>query len=290
MKGKEESSFCEQKEAKKLHPHANDECRSNSDGKWKKFFCFFLFTKRSALFLFLAFPAQATPDIVSLNLCTDQYLLALAPERAAAITFLARDPALSAMQSAAQAVPTVRADAEAVLALRPALVLAAPWGARATLDALARRGVAVERIPPPTDFDAIRTTTRQLGARLGAPARAEALLAEMDAILARPRSSQGSAIALEPRGLTAGTGSLRDAVLRAAGLTNAADGRALSLEALARAPAVLLVVAPPPAYPARATEWLAHPALAHHPRRALAPHLTICGGPWTAAAVAMLAP
>ncbi len=253
--------------------------------RWKKFFCFFLFTKRSAFFL-LAFPAQAAPDIVSLNLCTDQYLLALAPERAAAVTFLARDPDLSVMAATAAGIPTVRADAEAVLALRPALVLAAPWGARATLDALVRRGVAVERITPPTDFAGIRATFRHLGARLGASDRAEALLAQMDDA---PRAAQGAAIALEPRGLTAGPGSLRDAVLRAAGLANAGDGRQLSLEALARTPATLLVLAPPPAYPARATEFLAHPVLAHHPRREIPPRLTICGGPWTADAVALLA-
>ncbi len=259
---------------------------ASGPAKWKKFFCSFLFTKRSAFFFLLTFPAQAAPDIVSLNLCTDQYLLALAPERAAAVTFLARDPELSAMATAAAAVPTVRADAEAVLALRPSLVLAAPWGARATLDALARRGVAIERITPPADFAAIRATFRHLGARLDAAARAEALLAEMDTT---PRPAQGHAIALEPRGLTAGPGTLRDAVLRAAGLRNAGDGRQLSLEALARTPATLLVVAPPPAYPARATEFLAHPVLTHHPRREIPPRLTICGGPWTAGAVALLA-
>ena len=248
--------------------------------------------RRLALLLgvLLAVPLPTAARVVSLNLCTDQYLLALAPGRATAVTFLARDPDLSVMAAAARDVPTVRADAEAVLALRPSLILAAPWGARATLDALVRRGVTVERITPPADFDAIRSTTRQLGARLGASARAEALLAEMDAVLARPRAAQGAAIALEPRGLTAGPGSLRDAVLRAAGLANAADGRQISLEALARSPGILLVVAPTPAYPARATDWLAHPILARHSRREIPPRLTICGGPWTASAVALLAP
>jgi iron complex transport system substrate-binding protein len=224
---------------------------------------------------------------VSLNLCTDQYLLALAPERAAGVTFLARDPTLSVMADVPA--PVVRADAETVLALRPTLILAGPWGARATLSALARRGIPIERIAPPTDFPAIRATTSRLAALLGAEPRAETLLAEMDSLLARPKSS-GPAIALEPRGLTAGPGSLRDAVLRQAGLTNASDGRAMSLESLARAPAILLVVAPPPPTPSRATEFLAHPALAKHPRREIPPALTVCGGPWTARAVALLAP
>jgi len=240
--------------------------------------------------LLLVSPAPAASQIVSLNLCTDQYLLALAPERAAAVTFLARDPSLSVMSTTAAQVPTVRADAEAVLALRPTLVLAAPWGARPTLDALARRGIRVERLDPPADFQAIRTATTRMGALLGAEPRAKALLAEMDATLAAiPPIPPRLAIALEPRGLTAGPGSLRDAVLRQAGLRNAANGRQLSLEALARAPAVLLVSAPPPPTPSRATEFLAHPLLAAHPRHELPPALTVCGGPWTARAVALLA-
>lgn len=241
----------------------------------------------AALLALLAFPAAAAERVVSLNLCTDQYLLALAPERAAAVTHLARDPTLSVMADAARHVPSVRADAEAVLALRPQLVLAAPWGARVTLVALERRGVRVERIALPDSFAAIRAATRQLAGLLGVPERGEALLEGLDPPPAAPR---GKAIALEPRGLTARPGSLRDAVLRAAGFENASDGRAMGLEALARRRDVLLVVAPPPPTPSRATEFLAHPLLAGHARREVPAALTICGGPWTARAVALLAP
>ena len=46
----------------------------------------------------------------------------------------------------------------------------------------------------------------------------------------------------------------------------------------------------PPPTPSRATEFLAHPLLAAHPRREVPAALTICGGPWTARAVALLAP
>ena len=80
-----------------------------------------------------------------------------------------------------------------------------------------------------------------------------------------------------------------DAVLRAAGLTNAADGRRLGLEVLLRHPPDLLVVPQPPEYPSLATEMLDSPAVAAIPRRALPMPLTICAGPFTAQAVAMLA-
>ena len=60
--------------------------------------------------------AQAA-GVVSLNLCTDQYLVQLAPEQVAALSPLARDPSLSVVAAEAARLPWVRADAEAVLKL-----------------------------------------------------------------------------------------------------------------------------------------------------------------------------
>ena len=79
------------------------------------------------------------------------------------------------------------------------------------------------------------------------------------------------------------------AVLLAAGMTNASDGGRVSLEALLRRPPDLLVVSTVPAYPSLATSLLEHPALAGLPRRAIPPALTICAGPFSAEAAAMLA-
>ena len=80
-----------------------------------------------------------------------------------------------------------------------------------------------------------------------------------------------------------------DAVLRAAGLDNASDGSRVGLEALLRHPPDLLVVPTAPAYPSLATALLDHPALAGLPRRAIPPALTICAGPFSAEAAALLA-
>ena len=234
--------------------------------------------------------AQAA-GVVSLNLCTDQYLVQLAPEQVAALSPLARDPSLSVVAAEAARLPWVRADAEAVLKLAPDWVLAADWGAQTTLQALERRGVRVVRSALPEDFPAIRVETLRLARLLGVEARGVALLAQMDATLAQVVPGPAlAATELEPRGYTAGAGSLADSVLRAAGLRNAGMGRRQDLETLLAHPPALLVMTDAPAYPSLATDFLRHPALARLPTRHLPPASLVCGGPWSADAVRALAP
>ena len=244
------------------------------------------------LFFLLAGPAGAA-RVVSLNLCTDEFLLLLAPEQAVAVSFLAAEPSMSVVSAAARLVPQVRADAEAVLRLHPDLVLAGPYGAQTTLALLERRGLRVERLGLPEDFAAIRAETRRAAALLGVPARGEALLAEMQARLdSVPPAAVPPlrAVMLEARGYVAGPDSLAGGVLRAAGLAgDAGVGGQPGLEAFVVHPPDLLVTATAPAFPSMATDLLRHPALAGIPRREVPPALLLCGGPWTAAAVTLLA-
>lgn len=244
-----------------------------------------------ALALFLATSAQAADRIVSLNLCSDQLLVLLAPERIAALSTLARDPALSFVAARAAALPQVRADAEAVLRLAPDLVLAGRYGAQATLALLEARGVRVLRLEQPRSFEDIRGQMREFAAVLGVADRGDALVAEMDARLAAlPHPARPvRALLWQPRGWTSGPGTLGDAVLRAAGLANAGSGGQVGMEALLTRPPDLLVTATAPAYPSLGTDMLRHPALAGLPRRAVPPALLICGGPFTALAAELLA-
>lgn len=241
--------------------------------------------------LFLMAAAPTADRVVSLNLCSDQLLVLLAPERIAALSTLARDPALSFVAGRAAALPQVRADAESVLRLKPDLVLAGRYGAQATLSLLETRGVHVLRLEQPRSFDDVRMQLREVAAALDVPDRAEALVAAMDARLAAlPRPAQPiQALLWQPRGWTSGPGTLGDAVLSAAGLANASAGGQIGIEALLARPPDLLVTATAPSYPSLATDMLRHPALAGLPRRAVPPALLICGGPFTAKAAELLA-
>lgn len=243
------------------------------------------------LALLASAPAQAAERIVSLNLCSDQLLVLLAPERVLALSTLARDPALSFVANRAAALPQVRADAESVLRLNPDLVLAGRYGAQAALALLEARGLRVVRLEQPRNFDDIRTQLREVAATLGVPDRGEVLIAAMDARLAAlPRAARSArALLWQPRGWTGGPGTLGDAVLHAAGLANAGSGGQVGIEALLAHPPDLLVTATAPAYPSLATDMLRHPALAGLPRRTVPPALLICGGPFTAQAAELLA-
>ncbi len=241
--------------------------------------------------LLLMAAAPAAERIVSLNLCSDQLLVLLAPERIAALSTLSRDPALSFVAGRAAALPQVRADAEAVLRLKPDLVLAGRYGAQATLALLEARGLHVLRLEQPRSFDEIRVQIRELAAALGVSDRGEALVAGMDAQLAAlPRPARAvRALLWQPRGWTSGPGTLGDAVLHAAGLANAGAGGQVGIEALLTHPPDLLVTATAPSYPSLATSMLRHPALAGLPRREVPPAVLICGGPFTARAAELLA-
>lgn len=239
----------------------------------------------------LAAACQAADRVVSLNLCTDQWLVLLAPEKIAALSDLSRDPTLSFVAPEAARYPQVRASAEAVLALHPDLVLAARYGAQTTVAQLALHGIPIGRLDLPEDFPGIARVTRDAAAVLGVPERAEALVAAMRATLAaiEPPAHRTTAIAWEPRGYTASPASPMGAVMTAAGLTNAGTGQRLGTEALLRHPPDILIVPDTPAFPSLATDMLDSPVLRGIRRRALPPALTICAGPFTARAVTLLA-
>jgi iron complex transport system substrate-binding protein len=240
-----------------------------------------------------ALAAEPPRRVVSLNLCTDQLLVRLAPDRIAALSPLARDPAISAVAAEAARYPAVRASAEAVLRLRPDLVLGGDFGAERALAALRARGVAVVTVGFPADFAGIRQELRSVGERLGVSPAAEAEISAMDRTLAAvppaPTGPRPTALGWEPRGYTSGPGGIEDAVLRAAGFANTGDGRRWGIERLLAHKPDLLVLPEDPAFPSFATDLLDNPALSGIRRVRVPPAWLICAGPATARAVALIA-
>ncbi|MFW6050730.1 MAG: ABC transporter substrate-binding protein [Myxococcota bacterium] len=201
-------------------------------------------------------PPPHPQRIVSTNLPADEILLALvSPDRIVALSHFADDPVVSNVRRRARAVPhRVGGRAEPILALHPDVVFAFPFG-QADAEALLRQAnVPVVHVPGADSLDEIRAHVRRIGRVVGAPERAEALVAEMDRSLdaARERvrgTRAPRALLWNVTGTTAGAGTLFDELLAAAGGRNAAAeagirGLAtLPLErALAIDPEVVLVI------------------------------------------------
>jgi iron complex transport system substrate-binding protein len=195
----------------------------------------------------LAGPAHAGPRVYSLDQCADQYVLALSPR--ADIVGLSKRAlnADSDLRDDVGALPLRRATTEAMLAVRPGVVIRY-WGGDERLVAdLRRRGVAVVSLDDAHDFAGVRANIVAVAAALGQPRAGARLIAEMNARLAASRGAWGGrgALYITPAGYTAGGGTLIDATLREAGLTNLAGGdgfHAVRLEALVMHPPSALVL------------------------------------------------
>lgn len=248
-----------------------------------------------ASLLLVASPADAAPSrILSLNLCADQLLIALADRgQIAGVTQLATDRAMSAAAAEARGLRPTRGDAEDVLAIAPDLILAAPGPDRRTV---APHAVVI--VPPANSLEEIFAQIAKVAAAVGHPARGTALIARMRADLAQVRPVGSGAVAAyyQRRGYMTGAGTLVDEMMARLGLVNLAEtlGKAplarLSLEELVAArPDFLIVEADAARAADEGSAMLRHPALAGIPRLIVPEAWTVCGGPAYVRAVRTLA-
>src|SRR3546814_21060735 len=91
-----------------------------------------------------------------MNVCTDQLVMQIArPERIVSLSFLSRDPQVSAMAAEAAVFPVNHGLAEEILPLRPDLVVAGSYTPRPTVPLLRRLGVPVLALAAETSIAAV---------------------------------------------------------------------------------------------------------------------------------------
>jgi iron complex transport system substrate-binding protein len=244
--------------------------------------------------------------IVSAFLCTDEYLFRLVPRaRIAGLSYLSADthPVVSTIAEQVKGIPLIRASAEQVLALHPDLVISYENTNVRQMQLLRAAGVRVLEVPWAQSLADVRRITEMLGAQLGARARAQALLQQMDGALAKARAGPPHpavrTLVYEPNGYATG-GGVTDEILSAAGLENIGTGghltRAGTLpveNVLTLAPELLILNGENEQQPARADLVLRHPALRALgsgtlvARTSLVPLL--CPGPWSVSVAPQLA-
>ena len=237
--------------------------------------------------------ALAGPRVASLNLCADQYILALAePEQILSLSPDAHDRVLSHAAIKARNFPITNGSAEAIAAYGPDIVFANPYGRDGTKSLLQGLGITVIELEVAQDFEAIKRQTRIVAQALEQSARGEALITDMERRLTSTHQDgpRPVAVNLQRRGFIAGAGTLVDAAMTAAGFDNLA--RKISGDAVRQVSLEELLIHKPDFIVlnqtlTRAEDWgtilLEHPALTSlYPpakRLMLESHYTVCGGP-----------
>lgn len=187
-------------------------------------------------------------------------MLALSPRDSIAGLSKRADDADSYMRERARGLPMRRVDLETVLTARPEVVVRYWGGEPRLVSALQARGVRVVTIDDASGFDGVRVNIRRVAAALHQPAAGEGLVARMDRRLAGASGawSGARALYLTAGGVTSGPGTLVDAVLRAAGMTNIETRpgyQTVSLEQLALAPPQAAVLGFFDTFPAAGDSW-----------------------------------
>ena len=185
----------------------------------------------------------ATPTIVSLDYCADQFVLALADREQ--ILALSKDAErqFSYLRDKAAGIPKVRAAAEDVVALNPDIVVRS-WGGDARALALYQRfGIHTVQIGYADDVEGTGDLLREVASAIGQTARAEAILSAAP----KPAAPSGrKALYVTPGGVSAGKDTMIESIMAHAGLENANTGTgwtSLPLESLVMEPPGLMLAA-----------------------------------------------
>lgn len=227
--------------------------------------------------------------IVSLNLCADQLLVALADrDQIAGLTRNADDAEMSAVADRVGGLTLLGNAAEQVLDLQPDMVVGMPASRSATLGALQDQHYRTLDLQFSRTLDDVYTAIRQTAVAVGHPDRGEAMVADMGRQLAQIGKAGNNRVAAyyQRRGFMTGTGTLIDDVMQRTGLVNLAArvGKPalaqLSLEEMVAArPDFIIMESATQTVTDQGSEMLHHAALRDIPRIYLPQAWTVCGGP-----------
>ena len=167
--------------------------------------------------------AAELPRIASINVCTDQLLMALAdPAQILGLSPYARDPALSWDAAKAGQFPKLSGTAEDVLVLKPDVVVAGRFTKLATRQLLKDKGLRVVEFDAARSLDDVKKQIRLMGDVTQHPDRAAAEISRLDAAIAHARQVAARkpyrVLALSRRGWVTGGDSLTSSLLANAGL------------------------------------------------------------------------
>jgi iron complex transport system substrate-binding protein len=202
-----------------------------------------------ALALVCAWPAAAEPRrIVSLDYCADQFVLALADHDQIAALSRGSQRDDSYFRARARGIRQTRGTLEEVLALRPDLIVrnwGGPWDVE---QVYARFRVPVLQVGDTPNFTTARADLLDAAQTIGHSERGEVIARDLDARLSRlstANTERSPVIYLSAAGAVAGSGTMMDAIITAAGGRNIrteASWTVLPLERLVETPPALVAL------------------------------------------------
>jgi iron complex transport system substrate-binding protein len=232
--------------------------------------------------LALAGAAEAAPKrVASLNLCTDELLLALAaPGQIASVTHLSQQEAETPLWRQAQRYRRNDGSLLSIAGLRPDLVLTMGGGARDRTRIAQRLGMNVVDLPFPSSIADIEQGIATVATALGREAEGRRMLGRIAALKRTRPTTAADTIWLGGGGRSVGANGLAAQWMRLAGFRQRPlRGDRVSLEQLlVRPPAILLRSDYRNGQYSGEQRWLAHP-LAQGTRRSRA--IPTDGRRWT---------
>ncbi len=214
---------------------------------------------------------QSAPKrVVSLNLCADELVLALADKSSIqSVSWLVADPQMSFYADEAGGLHLNRGGAEEVLSLHPDLVVAGTYTTRATRTVLEDHGIPLLILELPESLVEVFEQIRTVADHLGRQERGAGLIAELRRQIEALRVPvQWRGLVYHPNGFTNGAGTLVDEMLAITGYENVASASGVqgfsqfSLERVVmNPPDVLVINQVAEDLPSMADQILAHRAL-----------------------------
>lgn len=171
--------------------------------------------------------------IMSMTLCADLLLLQLVPRaRIASVTYLAHDGAEALFPGADAGIAINHGTAEDIIVERPDLILSDDFSTAITRRLARKIGAPLVVVKDALTFEEIRKEVRLIGAAVGEPARAEVLVARIDADIAKlaamPARPPRRVVAWGGGDSVPGRDTLSNRIIEAAGAVNVAARPGLS--------------------------------------------------------------